>query len=58
MERVAQDLGAGVKFMRERFDKVLLLGNSGGAASSTSGYTAGDCRIALRALNPETLATV
>lgn len=32
MERVAQDLGAGVKFMRERFDKVLLLGNSGGAA--------------------------
>ncbi len=32
MERVAQDLGAGVKFMRERFDTVLLLGNSGGAA--------------------------
>ena len=32
MERVIQDLGAGVKYMRERFDKVVLLGNSGGAA--------------------------
>lgn len=32
MERVIQDLGAGVRWMRERFDKVVLLGNSGGAA--------------------------
>ncbi|MFZ3119435.1 MAG: alpha/beta hydrolase [Variovorax sp.] len=32
MERVLQDLGAGVRFMRERFDTVVLLGNSGGAA--------------------------
>lgn len=32
MERVLQDLGAGVRWMRERFDKVVLVGNSGGAA--------------------------
>lgn len=33
MERVLQDLGAGVRHMRDRgFDKVLLIGNSGGAA--------------------------
>jgi pimeloyl-ACP methyl ester carboxylesterase len=33
MERVIQDLGAGVKFLRaEGFDRVLLIGNSGGAA--------------------------
>jgi pimeloyl-ACP methyl ester carboxylesterase len=35
MERVIQDLGAGVKFMRSLgYDKVLLFGNSGGAALS------------------------
>jgi hypothetical protein len=32
MERVIQDLGAGVAFMRERFDLVFLVGYSGGAA--------------------------
>src|ERR1039457_3643170 len=34
MERVLQDLGAGVKFMREALgcDRVVLVGNSGGAA--------------------------
>jgi pimeloyl-ACP methyl ester carboxylesterase len=33
MENVIQDLGAGVKFLRERgFGRVVLLGNSGGAA--------------------------
>lgn len=32
MERAIQDLGAGMKFMRERFDKVFLIGYSGGAA--------------------------
>ena len=34
MERVLQDLGAGVKFMRESLgcDRVVLVGNSGGAA--------------------------
>jgi pimeloyl-ACP methyl ester carboxylesterase len=34
MERVIQDLGAGVKFMREQLgcERVLLVGNSGGAA--------------------------
>jgi hypothetical protein len=32
MERALQDLGAGVKFMRERFEKVFLIGYSGGAA--------------------------
>jgi hypothetical protein len=32
MERVIQDLGAGVRWLRERFDKVVLIGNSGGAA--------------------------
>lgn len=33
MERVLQDLGAGVGFLRDRgYDKVLLVGNSGGAA--------------------------
>lgn len=32
MERVLQDLGAGVRWMRERFESVLLIGNSGGAA--------------------------
>jgi len=34
MERVLQDLGAGVKFMREMLgcDRVVLVGNSGGAA--------------------------
>jgi pimeloyl-ACP methyl ester carboxylesterase len=35
MERVIQDLGAGVAFLREQgYDKVLLVGNSGGAALS------------------------
>ena len=34
MERVLQDLGAGVKFMRDELgcDRVVLVGNSGGAA--------------------------
>ncbi|WP_437880427.1 alpha/beta hydrolase [Pseudomonas sp. LRF_L74] len=33
MERVIQDLGAGVKYLRERgYEKVVLIGNSGGAA--------------------------
>lgn len=33
MERVIQDLGAGVKFLKERgYERVLLLGNSGGGA--------------------------
>lgn len=33
IERVTQDLGAGVRFLRERgFERVVLLGNSGGAA--------------------------
>lgn len=33
MERVIQDLGAGVRFLRgEGYDKVVLIGNSGGAA--------------------------
>ncbi|MSP96185.1 MAG: alpha/beta hydrolase [Betaproteobacteria bacterium] len=32
MERVIQDLGAGVAFMREHFERVFLIGNSGGAA--------------------------
>jgi pimeloyl-ACP methyl ester carboxylesterase len=33
MERVIQDLGAGVKFLREAgYEKVVLIGNSGGAA--------------------------
>jgi hypothetical protein len=32
MERVIQDLGAGMKFMRDRFETVFLIGNSGGAA--------------------------
>lgn len=39
MERVIQDLGAGVAFMRERFDVVFLVGYSGGAAL-TSFYQA------------------
>ncbi len=39
MERVIQDLGVGVKWMRERFDKVFLIGNSGGA-SLTAFYAA------------------
>lgn len=35
MERVIQDLGAGVAFLRAQgYDKVLLIGNSGGAALS------------------------
>ncbi|HYE40107.1 MAG TPA: alpha/beta hydrolase, partial [Ramlibacter sp.] len=35
MERVIQDLGAGVQFLRSRgYDKVVLVGNSGGAALS------------------------
>lgn len=35
MERVLQDLGAGVQFLRsEGFDRVVLVGNSGGAALS------------------------
>lgn len=35
MERVIQDLGAGVQFLRaEGYDKVVLIGNSGGAALS------------------------
>jgi hypothetical protein len=33
MENVIQDLGAGVRFLRERgFDRVVLIGNSGGAS--------------------------
>lgn len=32
MEQAIQDLGAGVGFMRERYDKVVLIGYSGGAA--------------------------
>jgi pimeloyl-ACP methyl ester carboxylesterase len=33
MERVIQDLGAGVKFWRDRgYEKIVLIGNSGGAA--------------------------
>ena len=32
MERVIQDLGAGVRWLKERFDKVVLIGNSGGAS--------------------------
>ncbi len=32
MERVIQDLGVGVKWMRGQFDKVFLIGNSGGAS--------------------------
>lgn len=36
MERVIQDLGAGVKFLREAgYEKVILIGNSGGAALSS-----------------------
>ncbi len=36
MERVIQDLGAGVKFLHEAgYDKVVLIGNSGGAALSS-----------------------
>jgi pimeloyl-ACP methyl ester carboxylesterase len=37
MERVLQDLGAGVKFMRETLgcERVVLVGNSGGAALAT-----------------------
>ncbi|SFV07916.1 alpha/beta hydrolase family protein [Pseudoduganella namucuonensis] len=36
MERVIQDLGAGVKFLREAgYEKVVLIGNSGGAALSS-----------------------
>ncbi|HSH90862.1 MAG TPA: alpha/beta hydrolase [Ramlibacter sp.] len=35
MERVIQDLGAGVKFLRSQgYDKVVLVGNSGGASLS------------------------
>jgi pimeloyl-ACP methyl ester carboxylesterase len=35
MERVIQDLGAGVKFLRSQgYDKVVLIGNSGGASLS------------------------
>lgn len=35
MERVIQDMGAGVKFLRAQgYEKVLLIGNSGGAAIS------------------------
>jgi len=32
MERAIQDIGAGVKWMRERFDTVYLIGNSGGGS--------------------------
>lgn len=36
MERVIQDLGAGVKFLRAQgYEKVVLIGNSGGAALSS-----------------------
>jgi pimeloyl-ACP methyl ester carboxylesterase len=36
MERVIQDLGAGVKFLRDAgYEKVVLIGNSGGAALSS-----------------------
>ena len=45
MERVLQDLGAGVKFLHaEGFNKVLLIGNSGGAAL-VSFYAAQSQRI-------------
>jgi len=45
MERVIQDLGAGVAFLREQgYAKVLLIGNSGGAALS-SFYAAQSLRI-------------
>ena len=45
MERVIQDLGAGVAFLRAQgYDKVLLVGNSGGAALS-SFYAAQSQRI-------------
>jgi pimeloyl-ACP methyl ester carboxylesterase len=45
MERVIQDLGAGVAFLREQgYAKVLLIGNSGGAALS-SFYAAQSQRI-------------
>jgi hypothetical protein len=39
MERAIQDLGAGMKFMRQRFETVFLVGYSGGAAL-TSFYQA------------------
>jgi len=32
MERVLQDLGAGVAYLRQHYDRVILIGNSGGAA--------------------------
>lgn len=32
MERAIEDLGAGVKYLRERFERVILIGNSGGAS--------------------------
>ncbi|MEO1104442.1 MAG: alpha/beta hydrolase [Pseudomonadota bacterium] len=32
MERAIEDLGAGVKYLRERFERVVLIGNSGGAS--------------------------
>jgi len=45
MERVIQDLGAGVAFLRAQgYDKVLLVGNSGGAALSAF-YAAQSQRI-------------
>ena len=45
MERVIQDLGAGVAFLRDQgYDKVLLIGNSGGAALSAF-YAAQSQRI-------------
>ena len=48
MERVIQDLGAGVRWLRERFEKVVLIGNSGGAAL-TAFYQAQAERLTVRA---------
>jgi len=47
MERAIQDLGAGVQFMRQRFDTVFLIGHSGGAAL-TSFYQAQAERLTIR----------
>jgi hypothetical protein len=47
MERAIQDLGAGMKFMRQRFDTVFLIGYSGGAAL-TSFYQAQAERLTIR----------
>lgn len=49
MERVIQDLGAGVKFMRQHFGTVFLQGNSGGA-SLVAFYQAQAEKLTLRDL--------